>query len=58
MLSSAHNFHLALYYGISSCKLQGYGKDGVKPISFHQQGKSKTSLESPLINWVGGHWAQ
>jgi hypothetical protein len=29
-------------------------KKGVKPISFHQQGKSKTSLESPLINWVGG----
>jgi hypothetical protein len=23
MHSYAHNFHLALYYGISSCKLQG-----------------------------------
>jgi hypothetical protein len=29
MHSYAHNFHLALYYGISSCKLQGYGKEGV-----------------------------
>jgi hypothetical protein len=39
--SYAHNFHLALYYGISSCKLQGYGKEGVNPFPFISKERTK-----------------
>jgi hypothetical protein len=41
MDSYAHNFHFTLYYGISSCKLLGYGEEGVNPFPLISKERAK-----------------